>query len=106
MKRLASGGVLNAPWGLAQAPAGFGAVAGDLLVGNFGNGRISAFNPISGRFACELLNEQQRPITIDGLWGLKFGTASTGGTGTLLFSAGLVNQVDGLLGSINPVAQG
>lgn len=106
VKRLASGGVLNAPWGLAQAPAGFGAVAGDLLVGNFGNGRISAFNPISGRFAGQLLNEQQRPITIDGLWGLKFGTASTGGTGTLLFSAGPNNQVDGLLGSINPVAQG
>lgn len=106
VKRLASRGVLDAPWGLAQAPAGFGAFGGDLLVGNFGNGRISAFHPITGQFAGQLLNEQQRPIAIDGLWGLLFGTASTGGTGTLLFSAGPNNQADGLLGSINPVAAG
>jgi len=106
VKRLASRGVLDAPWGLAQAPAGFGAFGGDLLVGNFGNGRISAFNPITGQFAGQLLTEQQQPIAIDGLWGLLFGTASTGGTGTLLFSAGPNNQADGLLGSINPVAAG
>jgi uncharacterized protein (TIGR03118 family) len=104
--RLASRGVLDAPWGLAQAPAGFGAFGGDLLIGNFGNGRISAFNPITGRFAGQLVNEQHQPITIDGLWGLRFGTANTGGTGTLLFSAGPNNQADGLLGSINPVATG
>jgi uncharacterized protein (TIGR03118 family) len=106
VKRLASRGVLNSPWGLAQAPAGFGAFGGDLLAGNFRDGRISAFNPITGRFAGQVLNEQHRPITIDGLWGLRFGTANTGGTGTLLFSAGLNGETDGLLGSINPVAQG
>lgn len=49
---------------------------------------------------------QHQPVAIDGLWGLTFGTESTGGTGTLLFSAGPDNQADGLLGSINPVAQG
>jgi uncharacterized protein (TIGR03118 family) len=106
VKRLASRGVLDAPWGLAQAPAGFGAFGGDLLVGNFGDGRISAFDPITGQFAGQLRNEQHQPITIDGLWGLRFGTANTGGTGTLLFSAGPNGQADGLLGSVNPVAQG
>lgn len=102
VKRLASRGVLNAPWGLAQAPAGFGSFGGDLLVGNFGNGRINAFDPITGRFAGSMFSDQGKPIAIDGLWSLKFGTASTGGTNTLLFSSGPNGQADGLIGSINP----
>jgi uncharacterized protein (TIGR03118 family) len=106
VKRLATGGVLDAPWGLAQAPSGFGNFAGDLLVGNFGNGTINAFNPISGRFEGQMLNASGKPLTIDGLWALRFGTATEGGTGTLLFSAGPDNQTNGLLGSLNPTAQG
>ncbi|MBV9449223.1 MAG: TIGR03118 family protein [Streptosporangiaceae bacterium] len=102
VKRLASRGVLNAPWGLAQAPASFGSFGGDLLVGNFGNGWINAYNPITGRFAGTMFSDQHKPVSIDGLWGLAFGTASTGGTNTLLFSSGPDNQNDGLLGSINP----
>jgi uncharacterized protein (TIGR03118 family) len=104
VKRLASRGVLNAPWGLAQAPASFGSFGGDLLVGNFGNGRINAFNPITGRFMGTLFSDQGKPISIDGLWALDFGTASTGGTNTLLFSSGPNNQNDGLIGSINPAS--
>lgn len=104
VKRLASHGVLNAPWGLAQAPAGFGSFGGDLLVGNFGNGRINAFNPITGRFAGSMFSDQGRPVRIDGLWGLDFGTAATGGTNTLLFSSGPNGQADGLIGSINPAS--
>jgi uncharacterized protein (TIGR03118 family) len=104
VKRLASRGALNAPWGLAQAPASFGRFGGDLLVGNFGNGWINAFRQFSGDPAGPLLNQQAKPITIDGLWGLDFGTASTGGTGTLLFSAGPNGQANGLIGSLNPAS--
>jgi len=104
VKRLASRGVLNAPWGLAQAPASFGSLGGDLLVGNFGNGWINAFNPITGRFEGSMLSDKGKPVAIDGLWGLKFGTASTGGTNTLLFSSGPNGQANGLIGSINPAS--
>jgi uncharacterized protein (TIGR03118 family) len=101
VERLASRGTLNSPWGLTRAPAGFGPFAGDLLVGNFGDGRINVFGQFSGHFSGQLRNEQHRPITIDNLWGLDFGTASTGGTTTLLFSAGINDEADGLVGSIN-----
>lgn len=103
VKRLASRGDLNSPWGLAVAPAGFGAFGGKLLVGNFGDGLIHAYNPFSGHLAGTLLDERRHPIQVDGLWGLKFGTATTGGTGTLLFSAGPDDEADGLVGAINPV---
>jgi uncharacterized protein (TIGR03118 family) len=103
LKRLASRGTLNSPWGLARAPAGFGLFSGRLLAGNFGDGRINAFDQFSGDFAGQLRNEHGEPITIDGLWGLRFGTAATGGTTTLLFSAGINDEKDGLVGSINAV---
>ena len=102
IKRLVSGGDLNSPWGLAEAPAGFGPFGGDLLVGNFGNGLIHAFGLLSGVPRGALRNEQLNPIQIDDLWALKFGTATTGGTGTLLFSAGINDEKDGLVGAINP----
>lgn len=104
MKRLVSHVDLNSPWGPAEAPAGFGPFGGDLLVGNFGNGRIHAFGLFSGVPRGALLNEQRKPIQIDDLWALKFGTATTGGTGTLLFSAGVNDETDGLVGSVNPVS--
>ena len=102
VKRLASRGDLNSPWGLAVAPPGFGPFGGDLLVGNFGDGLIHAYGLFSGRPHGALLDEQRQPIQIDDLWGLHFGTAATGGTGTLLFSAGLNDEADGLVGSITP----
>ena len=103
VKRLVSRGDLNSPWGLTAAPAGFGPFGGKLLVGNFGDGLIHAYGLFSGRPHGALLDEQRQPIQIDDLWGLHFGTAATGGTGTLLFSAGINDEQDGLVGSINAV---
>jgi uncharacterized protein (TIGR03118 family) len=102
VKRLASRGALNSPWGVARAPRGFGPFGGDLLAGNFGDGQINVFTPFSGKFLGQLRDTHSRPISIDDLWGLRFGTATTGGTHTLLFSAGINDEKDGLLGSINP----
>jgi uncharacterized protein (TIGR03118 family) len=103
IKRLASRGTLNSPWGLALAPGGFGPFGGRLIAGNFGDGLINVFGRFSGHFDGRLLNEQGQPIQNDDLWGLQFGTATTGGTGTLLFSAGINDETDGLVGSINAV---
>ncbi len=100
VERLASHGNLDSPWGMTIAPAGFGRLGGALLVGNFGNGHINAYNPFSGRFLGTLLDNYEKPITRRAL-GLTFGTASTGGTGTLLFSAGINHEQDGLFGAIN-----
>jgi hypothetical protein len=72
-------------------------------VGNFGNGLIHAYGLFSGRPLGALLDEHGQPIQIDDLWGLHFGTATTGGTRTLLFSAGINDEKDGLVGSINAV---
>ena len=102
VKRLASRGSLNSPWGVSVAPDGFGPFSGKLLVGNFGDGRINVFDPFSGHFFGQLEDRRGQPISIDDLWGLKVGTASTGGTHTLLFSAGINDEKDGLVGSINP----
>jgi uncharacterized protein (TIGR03118 family) len=102
VERLVSRGALDSPWGLEVAPRGFGPFGGKLLVGNFGNGRIHAYGLFSGRFDGTLRDQHHMPITNDGLWALQFGTATTGGTGTLLFSAGLNEEADGLVGAINP----
>ena len=102
LERLVSRGALDSPWGLEVAPQGFGPFGGKLLVGNFGNGRIHAYGLFSGRFHGTLRDQHHMPITNDGLWALQFGTATTGGTGTLLFSAGLNEEADGLVGAINP----
>jgi uncharacterized protein (TIGR03118 family) len=106
LKRFASNGVLNSPWGLALAPASFGSFANDLLVGNFGDGRINAFDPSTGTFLGSLTDASNNPIAIEGLWGLRFGNGGNGGDpGTLFFSAGIpgpggVVEDHGLFGSI------
>jgi uncharacterized protein (TIGR03118 family) len=105
VNRLVSRGALNSPWGLAIAPASFGPFAGKLLVGNFGDGTINVYDPFNGRFAGTVRNTQGKPIAIDDLWSLKVGTATTGGTQTVLFSAGINDEHDGLLGSLNPAGQ-
>jgi uncharacterized protein (TIGR03118 family) len=93
---------LNEPWGLAIAPAGFGPFAGDLLVGNLGNGWINAFNPTTGKFLGVLDNSSGYPITIPGLWGLMVGNSAFGGSSSLVFSAGPSNYNNGSVGVINP----
>jgi uncharacterized protein (TIGR03118 family) len=99
-QRIASGGTLNSPWGLAIAPASFGEFAGALLVGNFGDGHINAFR--DGDFIGQLHDASGEPIVIDGLWALLQGTATTGGTGTLWFSAGPDKEMHGLVGQVLP----
>jgi uncharacterized protein (TIGR03118 family) len=102
IKRLASRGTLNSPWGLTLAPDNFGPFGDRLLVGNFGDGMINVFGRFTGRFFGQLHNQAGNPIQIDDLWALKFGTQATGGTNTLLFSAGINDEKDGLVGAINP----
>jgi uncharacterized protein (TIGR03118 family) len=99
VKRLISGGALNSPWGLVLAPRGFGVFSHALLVGNFGDGRINAYNPFTGDFLGSL-QTKFGTIAIDGLWGLRFGNGVTGTPQTLLFSAGLNHEANGLLGEI------
>jgi uncharacterized protein (TIGR03118 family) len=105
LNRLVSNGPLNSPWGLALAPADFGMFANDLLVGNFGDGRIDAFDPTTGTFLGALLDTSGNPVDIEGLWGLSFGNgASAGPTNALYFTAGIGNGSDieshGLFGDI------
>jgi uncharacterized protein (TIGR03118 family) len=103
VRRFASGGSLNSPWGLAFAPATFGNFHNDVLVGNFGDGRINAFTP-SGTFRGQLKSETNAPIQNDGLWGLRFGNGGSGGdVNTLFFAAGINDEADGLFGSIRNV---
>jgi uncharacterized protein (TIGR03118 family) len=103
-KRLNGGQNLNAPWGLAQAPKTFGRFGGDVLVGNFGDGRIMAFRK-SGKFDGFLLGADNNPIVINGLWGLGFGNDQQAGPSTtLFFAAGTNDEANGLFGSLVPAA--
>jgi uncharacterized protein (TIGR03118 family) len=99
-RRLVGRGPLNAPWGFAVAPDTFGTFAGDILVGNFGDGRVNAFDRF-GHFRGPLRLGNGKPIVIDGLWSLLRGTETTGGTGNLWFSAGPNDEADGLVGLIS-----
>jgi uncharacterized protein (TIGR03118 family) len=102
IKHLAGHGPLDAPWGLAIAPKGFGPFAGDLLVGNLGNGWINAFNPTTGKDLGPLDTTSGTPIAISGLWGLEVGNSQFGGPTSLVFSAGPNNYANGLVGVLNP----
>lgn len=107
LRRIATQGVLNSPWGLAIAPSDFGPFAGDLLVGNFGDGRINAY-ALDGSGLVGTLNADTagNPLEIDGLWGLRFGSGTgNGGSSSLLyFTAGPNDEVNGLFGSIGVAA--
>jgi uncharacterized protein (TIGR03118 family) len=96
--RVASRGTLNAPWGLAIAPASFGDLAGTLLVGNFGDGLIGAYR--GDRFAGLLRDNTGKPLAIDGLWALVPGTATIGGPESVVFSAGPNAEANGLIGKL------
>jgi len=101
VRRLVKRGPLNAPWGIALAPRGFGAASGDLLIGNFGGaGRINAFDARSGRFEGALRGTNGKALAIEGLWALKFGNATIGGPQSLLFTAGPDHEAHGLFGMI------
>ncbi len=101
LMRVASGGTLNSPWGLDIAPAGFGSFANDLLVGNFGDGTINAFDPVSNLFLGQLSNAAGTPLMIDGLWALINGNGGNGGLANrVYFTAGINDEQDGLFGSL------
>jgi uncharacterized protein (TIGR03118 family) len=100
--RFASGGALNSPWGMAVAPQNFGQFSGNLLVGNFGDGKINAFDLRSGEFKGALADQAGNPIVIDGLWGIIFGNDGYAGRrDNLFFTAGPDGGKDGLFGRIN-----
>lgn len=99
---VASGGKLNAPWGVVLAPANFGTFSGDLLVGNFGDGWINAYDPASGTFKGTLSDANGQPIVNPGLWGISFGNgAASQPTTTLFFAAGPDNEADGVYGRVD-----
>src|SRR5439155_23738147 len=105
IKRLVSNGNLNSPWGLALAPDQFGDFSKALLVGNFGNGTINAYDPDSGAFLGAIQDSNGAVISIAGLWALQFGNGGSGGdANTLYFTAGIANadniEDHGLFGSI------
>jgi uncharacterized protein (TIGR03118 family) len=101
VRRFASGGALNSPWGLALAPAAFAPFGGALLVANDGDGHINAFDPGSGSFLGELTDDDGTPIAIPNLWALTFGNGHAGGDSeTLFFAAGVAYDEHGLFGAI------
>jgi uncharacterized protein (TIGR03118 family) len=102
IRQLVNGGALNAPWGMAVAPVNFGSVSNHLLVANFGDGTINAYNTSNGNFAGTLSRSDGTPIVIDGLWGIAFGNGSfSQPLNTLFFTAGPVNETHGLYGRID-----
>jgi uncharacterized protein (TIGR03118 family) len=105
LRRVVTGGV-NAPWGLAIAPATFGPFGGALLVGNFGlgDGKINAYNPMTGKFLGYVTDANGLPLAFERLWTLTFGNGVTGGKDVLFFTAGINAEKDGLFGSIRFVA--
>ena len=103
---ISTGSVLDAPWALAMAPSDFGEFSGDLLVGNFGDGKINAFDPLTGIYKGTLSNAKGDPIVIDGLWGLSFGNGTNAGdTDTLYFTAGISDEAHGLFGSLSAIPE-
>jgi len=106
VRRAATRGRLNSPWGVAIAPAGFGRFSGDLLVGNFGDGRINVIDPATGEFIDQLRGPDNRALVIDGLWAIVFGSGSTnsGPANALFFTAGLDGESHGLFGRIDPTS--
>jgi uncharacterized protein (TIGR03118 family) len=102
--RFADGSNLVAPWAVTMAPANFGDFGGDLLVGNFGDGHINAYNPSTGAFLGQLMGSNGQPLAIERLWSLTVGNGtSAGDTGKIYFASGLNQEKDGVFGSLRPM---
>ena len=102
LRRFASKGPLNSPWGVARASFAFGRFSGDILVGNFGNGKINAFDS-NGHFLGALRDINDKPIVLEGLWTLTLGGGRNSSSDTLYFTSGPNDEKDGLFGTITPV---
>jgi uncharacterized protein (TIGR03118 family) len=100
VRRLVTGGALNSPWALVRAPNGYGALAGALLVGNFGNGSVIAVDIDTGAVRATLADAKGTPLVIDGLWGLAFQPAAAGAVPALFFAAGPMGETHGALGRL------
>jgi uncharacterized protein (TIGR03118 family) len=104
IRRFASRGALNAPWGIALAPANFGRFSNRLLIGNLGDGRINAYDLATGAYVGRLRQANGKSIKIDGLWGLSFGNGVLAQpTNSLFFNAGPNDETSGLYGRIDAV---
>jgi len=103
LRRFASGGALNSPWGVVRASFAFGQFSGGILVGNFGDGKINAFTS-DGTFRDTLKDADGAPIVIDGLWTLTLGGGRNSSSDTLYFTAGPNSEIDGLFGTITPAS--
>jgi uncharacterized protein (TIGR03118 family) len=103
LRRFASRGVLNSPWGVTRASFAFGRFSGDILVGNFGNGKVNAFDS-TGDFLNTLRDGGDKPLVIDGLWTLVLGGGRNSNSDTLYFTAGPNDETNGLFGTITPVS--
>jgi uncharacterized protein (TIGR03118 family) len=104
-KRLIRHGELNSPWGMTIAPSSWGPLAGTLLVGNFGDGQIHAYNAKSGLRLGTIQDAAHNPITIDGLWGLMPGNGVAGDPQSVIFSAGPMEESQGLVGVLTAVPE-
>lgn len=107
--RVATAGTLNGPWGMAIAPSSWGSLAGDLLIGNFGDGHITAFKQVDMKGliflpVARVRDANGKLITIERLWALLPGTATTGGTDSVWFSSGLDQETRGLIGVLRPAS--
>jgi len=106
VRRLTTAGALDSPWGMAVAPRGFGRFGGDLLVGNFGDGKINAYDRHTGRFEGTLLLPNGLPFQEKGLWALTFGNGKKAGDrDKLYFTAGIDDEQHGLFGYLAPLKQ-
>jgi uncharacterized protein (TIGR03118 family) len=101
LRRFASQGALNAPWGVARASFAFGLFSGQILVGNFGDGRINVFDS-NGNFLAQLGKPNGKALVINGLWTLTLGGGAKSSSDTLYFTAGPNAQTNGLFGTITP----
>lgn len=102
IRRFATRGKLNSPWGVTPASFNFGKFSGDILVGNFGDGAINAFDPVSANPRGQLRGKDGKPIIIDGLWSIGFGGGADSSPDTLYFTAGPNGEADGLFGTLTP----
>jgi uncharacterized protein (TIGR03118 family) len=102
---ISTGGQLDQPWGIVVAPASWGAFANDLLVGNFGNGEINAFNPTTGAFVGTVTGSNGQPIVNSGLWALGTRTGAGFDPNAVYFTAGINGEADGLFGTITPTPE-
>jgi uncharacterized protein (TIGR03118 family) len=103
LRRFASRGKLNSPWGVARASFAFGRFSGDILVGDFGDGKVNVYDS-NGKFLDQLKGKNDEPIVIDGLWTVTLGGGAKSSSDTLFFTAGPNAETNGLFGSITPAS--